>query len=220
LKGHTDSVTCVAFSADGQHLASGSHDETIRLWDVTQGFAEVASVTFGSIVLSVSFSPDSKSLVSGSVDGELRFWNISSRNFEQFGEAIVGHSDVVQSVAFSCDGLSVASGSNDGSVKTWTVPTTCTQPLAADARIMENSQISLDQPRCPVLSDGSYIDKDGWMRDSRGEDSRRLFWVPARNRAGFWWPRNTAVMARIVTQIDFTRFVHGGNWSECRSEVV
>ena len=81
--------------------------------------------------------------------------------------------------------------------------------------------ISLDRRGCPVLSNVSYIDKDGWMRDLRNDGSSVLFWVPKENRKFFWWPRNTAVIARgIVTRIDFTRFAHGDNWVECRSEVI
>ncbi|KAH3516525.1 hypothetical protein KXV64_007629, partial [Aspergillus fumigatus] len=37
LEGHSDSVWTVAFSQDGQLLASGSHDKTIKLWDPTTG---------------------------------------------------------------------------------------------------------------------------------------------------------------------------------------
>lgn len=35
LNGHTKAVTCLAFSHDGQYLASGSEDCSIRLWDMT-----------------------------------------------------------------------------------------------------------------------------------------------------------------------------------------
>ncbi len=122
LTGHTGAVYCVAFSADGHWLASGSADETICLWDVAQGFVEIAAATLESLVWSVSFSPNCTSLVSGSNDGALCFWNISPANLCQFGEAIYGHSGPVYSVAFSPDGLSVASGSEDKSVKIWTVP--------------------------------------------------------------------------------------------------
>jgi len=228
--GHTGDVLCVAFSADGRWLASGSGDEMIRLWDVTREFAEISSATSESPVWSLSFSPNSDRLVSGSFYGALRFWNISSGILEQLGETIYGHdghntirSGGVISVVFSPDGLFVASGSYDGSVKLWTVPTTFIRLPAAVHKITEkapNEAGFLYRRGCPILSDGSYIDQDGWMRDSRGEDSRRLFWVPHVNRVGFWWPRNTAVIARTVTKIDFSRFAHGENWAECRSGVV
>jgi WD40 repeat protein len=37
LEGHTNWIYAVAFSTDSQTLASGSHDETIKLWDVKTG---------------------------------------------------------------------------------------------------------------------------------------------------------------------------------------
>jgi WD40 repeat protein len=45
LEGHSDQVYCVAFSSDGSRLASGSYDDTIRLWD---GFTGVAIATIYS----------------------------------------------------------------------------------------------------------------------------------------------------------------------------
>jgi WD40 repeat protein len=36
LKGHEGKVMCLAFSPDGTRLATGSHDRTVRLWDVTR----------------------------------------------------------------------------------------------------------------------------------------------------------------------------------------
>jgi len=84
-----------------------------------------------------------------------------------------------------------------------------------------NKAISLDQHRCPVLSNQSYIDEDGWMRNSRSDGSSVLFWVPRENRRGFWWPQNTAIICHaIITQIDFIHFAQGDNWVECHSEVV
>ncbi|MGC9084472.1 MAG: WD40 repeat domain-containing protein, partial [Anaerolineae bacterium] len=58
LKEHTRGVLSVAFSPDGQKLASGSADRTVRLWDLATG--EILHVLEGhtDLVQSVTFSPD------------------------------------------------------------------------------------------------------------------------------------------------------------------
>jgi WD40 repeat protein len=47
LKGHTDAVTSVALNPDGQRLASGSKENTIRVWDGSHASDET-SVGFGA----------------------------------------------------------------------------------------------------------------------------------------------------------------------------
>ena len=37
LKGHKGTITCVVYSGDGKRLASGSQDNTVRLWDPSAG---------------------------------------------------------------------------------------------------------------------------------------------------------------------------------------
>jgi WD40 repeat protein len=69
-------VWSVAFSPDGKTLASGSYDNTIKLWRVSDGRLMKTLTGHGSSVLSVAFSPDGKTLASGSEDNTIKLWGV------------------------------------------------------------------------------------------------------------------------------------------------
>ena len=118
LTGHSDYVPSITFSPDGRTLASGSHDKTIKLWDV-HSQREIATLTGHSdIVISVAFSPDGRTLASGSSDNTIKLWDVHS---QREIATLTGHSDIVISVAFSPDGRTLASGSSDNTIKLWDV---------------------------------------------------------------------------------------------------
>ena len=64
LQGHSRGVTSVSFSPDGTKVASGSYDNTVKLWDVTSGECLQTLEGHSSIVFSVSFSPDGTKVAS------------------------------------------------------------------------------------------------------------------------------------------------------------
>lgn len=110
-----NSVYAVAFSPDGQTLASGGVKQPIKLWRLSNG--EIKSNLTGHTddVHAVAFSPDGKYLASGSADRTIRIWDLFT------GEAIhtLGHSDTVYCLAFSPDGETLISGSRDRTIKIW-----------------------------------------------------------------------------------------------------
>jgi WD40 repeat protein len=68
----------VGFSPDGRLIATGSHDHSIRLWDVTSHSCAAVLSDHTSVVSSVAFSPDGHSLISGSFDKTARQWDVTT----------------------------------------------------------------------------------------------------------------------------------------------
>ena len=121
LTGHTAFVFSMAFSPDGSQLASGSHDHTIRLWNVDTGEETRRITGHTSTVFSVAFSPDGSQLASGSRGDEtIRLWNVDTGEETR---RLTGHTTTVFSVAFSPDGSQLASGSWDETIILWNMDT-------------------------------------------------------------------------------------------------
>ena len=106
MRGHSNSVLSVAFSRDGQYLASGSGDKTVKLWLVESGECTRTMEGHSNWVYSVAFSPDGQYLASGALDNTVKLWRVESGECTRTME---GHSYGVSSVTFSPDGQHLAS---------------------------------------------------------------------------------------------------------------
>ena len=124
LKGHSDWVESITFSRSGKLLASGSWDNTIKLWDIAnpEQSQEIATLTGHSEwVTKVNFSPDEQLLASGSWDDTIKLWNVSNPQDTQDIATLEGHEGDVFDISFSPDGRLLASGSGDKTIKLWDV---------------------------------------------------------------------------------------------------
>jgi WD40 repeat protein len=126
-----EGVSSVTYSPDGTRIASGSPDNTVRLWDAATGEPVGQPLHHDKAVTSVAFSPDGTRIASGSDDGTVRLWAASTG--EPVGQPL-HHDKPVTSVAFSPDGTRIASGSQDNTVRLWNAETRqpIGQPLPAD----------------------------------------------------------------------------------------
>ncbi|MAT97548.1 MAG: hypothetical protein CL608_10435 [Anaerolineaceae bacterium] len=115
LTGHKAAVRSVVWSADGRFLASGSDDNTVRIWDAAGKLLR----TFRghtAAVRSVAWSPDGRFLASGSADNTVRIWDAAEGKLLF---ALRGHTDLVRGVSWSPDGRFLASGSDDFTTIIW-----------------------------------------------------------------------------------------------------
>jgi eukaryotic-like serine/threonine-protein kinase len=77
LVGHTRMVLSIAFSPDGERIATASDDRTVKLWDARTGMEVLTLRGHTASTLCVAFSPDGYRLVSGSIDHTARVWDAS-----------------------------------------------------------------------------------------------------------------------------------------------
>jgi WD40 repeat protein/tRNA A-37 threonylcarbamoyl transferase component Bud32 len=136
---HPDWVLAVAFSPDGQRLATACRDGVARIWDAATGTPVGEPMTHKLSVVAVEFSPDGKTLVTGCADdlystGEARLWDASS------GQPITPARSFPQGVgalAFRPDGLAVAVADGalsfgkktEGEITIWPLPAPATDDL-------------------------------------------------------------------------------------------
>jgi WD40 repeat protein/S1-C subfamily serine protease len=118
--GHSNGIWSVAFSPDERQILTGSHDCTVRLWDVATGRQLRVFQGHTDHVKGVAFLPDGVRGISGGDDDTLRLWDLKTgRELRRFE----GHTADLSSVAVSPDGRRALSGACDKTVRLWDIET-------------------------------------------------------------------------------------------------
>ncbi|KYC40300.1 hypothetical protein WA1_27610 [Scytonema hofmannii PCC 7110] len=167
LEGHHDIVWAVSFSLDGQLLASGSTDRTIKLWR-RDGFLLQTLKGHSDAITSLTFSPDGQTLASASLDKTVKLWrrNSITGTFDLLPyKTLKGHKDWVYSVSFSPDGTILASTSKDGSIYLWRTDGSLAKRLQGHQGWVNWACFSPDGKFIASASDDKTIKI--WRRDGR-----------------------------------------------------
>lgn len=185
LYAHKTTVANVEFSPDGQMLATGSRDGSVKIWNIEQGVVETSFVGFPERVHDIEFSPDGEFMMIGlgnagdfpdgsdkPVDGSAYLWDLRNRAQAQ---VYAGHSNWAWAADISPDGSLVASGSGplslpaspddlDASARVW--------DAASGEEIIAFSGHSNTVDSVRFTLDGNYLLSASWDGSIRRWDLR------------------------------------------------
>ncbi|KAF8748102.1 ribosomal large subunit assembly [Rhizoctonia solani] len=120
IRGHAAEVWSVCFGATDSHIALGSLDKTIQVWDPQTGETVLGPLTgHSNAVCCVAFSPNGAFIASGSTDKTIRVYE--TRTGQTVLGPLEGHAGYIYSVIFSPDSTRLFSCSADGTVRIWNV---------------------------------------------------------------------------------------------------
>ena len=114
--GHKGWVSSVAITPDGRRVVSGSHDNTIRVWDLDAGTLLYTLEAGDALAVTL----DGQRVVSGSLYGIVRVWDLATGTLLH---TLHGHSRAVQRVTVTPDGRRAISSSIDKTVRSWDLET-------------------------------------------------------------------------------------------------
>ena len=177
LEGHTASVQSVAFSPDGQLLASDSDDKIIQLWDPATGTLQQTLKGHTDCIRSVAFSPNGQLLASGSDDNTVRLWDPATGDLTE----ILSTKGCVMELEFSQNGSNLST--NLGSFK---IQSSCGNATACSSNM--GWGVSL---------------QDEWI----AVDSNQVLWLPPEARYSCSATRsNTLALGHKSGRVSFIGF--------------
>ncbi|WP_165226845.1 serine/threonine-protein kinase [Aquisphaera insulae] len=146
---HSGETLAAVYSPNGDWVASGGTDRTVRVWRTTDLHDVAVLHGHTGVVRQLAFAPDGRRLASASQsgragdtgDGTVRIWDVD----RHAGMSVLrGHTSYVYPVAFSPDGRSIASGSWDGTVRLWDAATSKSREPLAEAGVVRDLSFGPD----------------------------------------------------------------------------
>ena len=197
LKGHDDTVSCLAYSPDGRKIFSGSFDATIRAWDAATG-SQIVAWTEESSVFSIALSPDGKRIAAATRAGTVEVRDAATGERIQ---SLRGHTGVLTRVAFSPDGSRIASAGRDNTIRIWN---------AADGTELD----VLTEHKASVTS--LAFSPDGRLLASGGRDKTIRLWDTATGKGRPLTEHRVGQSACLAFLPDGTRIASGNTRGRVR----
>jgi WD40 repeat protein len=118
IRGHGEAVRAVGFSPDGERLASGSSDRTIKVWALIDQTPQATLKGHTGAVHALDWSPDGALIASAGDEGTIVLWDAAR------GESVLtltGLPRPLHAIRWSPDGATLAAGTGDGSILLWRI---------------------------------------------------------------------------------------------------
>lgn len=217
LQGHQGEVWAVAFSPNGELLASGADDATVRLWDIVTRRELAVFKGHTALVMGVVFSPDGKNLYSCSWDRSIAVWDVSTKQLVARWHA---HDGPITNIVIAPDSKFLYTRSRDGTLKVWnTITHELLRTLPGDARRSCVFALSSDGLRLMANTDASTItiwDTATWNQTGQ--------WLLKNGHVdcGAWTPNGDIILGYDSGTVEIRKLASNGDitWHHNRKDSI